>query len=64
MLPLMRPESGQQVVNRSRAKIRALVEQAVATLKSWRLLRKIRCSTTPMTGLIQAVLCLHLANSG
>ncbi|MEU7384783.1 hypothetical protein AB0A91_33405, partial [Streptomyces sp. NPDC042207] len=31
---------------RSHAKIRALVEQAMATLKSWRLLRKLRCSTT------------------
>ncbi|GAA2126868.1 hypothetical protein GCM10009802_33070 [Streptomyces synnematoformans] len=27
------------------AAIRALVEQAVATLKSWRLLRRLRCST-------------------
>jgi hypothetical protein len=38
--------AGQQAVNRSHAKIRALVEQAMATLKSWRLLRKLRCSTT------------------
>ncbi|MEW2075538.1 transposase family protein, partial [Streptomyces sp. NPDC013433] len=51
-------------VNRSHAKIRALVEQAMATLKSWRLLRKIRCSTTRITSLIQAVLTLHLASSG
>lgn len=28
--------AGQQAVNRSHAKVRALVEQAVATLKSWR----------------------------
>ena len=46
-----------------RAKIRALVEQAIATLKSWRLLRKLRCSTTRITSLVQAVLCLHLAGS-
>lgn len=38
--------SGQKAVNRSHAKIRALVEQAVATLKDWRLLRKLWCSTT------------------
>jgi DDE superfamily endonuclease len=38
--------AGQQAVNRSHAKIRALVEQAMATLKTWRLLRKLRCSTT------------------
>ncbi|NJQ14078.1 IS5 family transposase [Streptomyces bohaiensis] len=54
---------GQQAVNRSHAKIRALVEQAVATLKSWRLLRKLRCSTTRITNLVQAVLTLHLASS-
>lgn len=42
---------GQKTVNRSHAKIRALVEQAVATLKSWRLLRKLRCSTTRITSL-------------
>lgn len=55
--------TGQQAVNRSHAKIRALVEQAVATLKSWRLLRKLRCSTTRITSLVRAVLCLHLASS-
>ncbi|MFX4294898.1 transposase family protein, partial [Streptomyces bohaiensis] len=55
--------AGQQAVNRSHAKIPALVEQAVATLKSWRLLRKLRCSTTRITGLVQAVLPLHLASS-
>lgn len=56
--------AGQQAVNRSHAKVRALVEQAIATLKSWRLLRKLRCSTTRITSLVQAVLTLHLASSG
>jgi hypothetical protein len=55
--------TGQKAVNRSHAKIRALVEQAVATLKSWWLLRRLRCSTTRITSLVQAVLCLHLARS-
>ncbi|WP_055470078.1 IS5 family transposase [Streptomyces ardesiacus] len=55
--------TGQQAVNRSHAKIRALVEQAIATLKSWRLLSELRCSTTHITSLVQAVLCLHLASS-
>jgi hypothetical protein len=55
--------TGQQAVNRSHAKIRALVEQAMATLKSWRLLRRLRCSTTWITSLVQAVLCLHPAGS-
>ncbi|MEU9775221.1 IS5 family transposase [Streptomyces sp. NPDC047968] len=54
---------GQQAMNRSPAKIRALVEQAVATLKSWRLLRKLRCSTTRITSLAQAILTLHLTSS-
>ncbi|MBC7273016.1 IS5 family transposase [Streptomyces albogriseolus] len=55
--------AGQQAVNRSQAKIRALVEQAMATLKNWRLLRKLRCSTTRITHLVQAVLTLHHASS-
>lgn len=55
--------AGQQAANRSHAKIRALVEQAMATLKSWRLLRKLRCSTTRVTALVQSVLALHLACS-
>ncbi|MCQ0022561.1 transposase family protein [Streptomyces somaliensis DSM 40738] len=55
--------TGQKAVNRSHARIRALVEQAMATLKAWRLLRKLRCSTTRITSLVQAVLALHLASS-
>lgn len=54
---------GQKAVNRSHAKIRALIEQAVATLKSWRLLRKLRCSTTRVTSLVRAIVTLHLASS-
>jgi hypothetical protein len=56
--------TGQQAVNRAHAKVRALGERAVATLKSWRLLRKLRCSTTRITSLVQAVLVLELAASG
>jgi hypothetical protein len=52
--------TGQQAVNRSHARIRALVEQAMATLKTWRIPRKLRCSTTRITSLVQAVLTLHL----
>ncbi|MET9922152.1 transposase family protein [Streptomyces sp. NPDC006435] len=55
---------GRKTVNRSHTKIRALVERAVAALKSWRLLRKLRCSTTRITSLVQAVLTLHLVSSG
>lgn len=54
---------GQQAVNRSHARIRALGERAVATPKTWRLLRGLRCSTTRITDLIRAILALHL-NAG
>lgn len=57
------PSAGQKAVNRSHAKIRALVEQAMATLKAWRLLRKLRCSTTRITALVQAILALHMTSS-
>jgi len=57
------PSAGQQAVNCSHAKIRALVEQAMATLKAWRLLRKLCCSTTRITCLVQATLTLHLSCS-
>ena len=50
--------AGQRAVHTSQAKIGALGEQAMATLKAWRLLRKLRCSTTRVTGIVQAV---HLA---
>ncbi|MFF5978039.1 transposase family protein [Streptomyces olindensis] len=55
--------AGQRAVNAVHARIRALGEQTVATLKSWRLLRKLRCSTNRITALLQAVLTLHLASS-
>jgi hypothetical protein len=57
--------AGQRAVNVSHAKIRALGAQAMAmaTLKAWRLLRKLRCSTTRITGLVQASLALHLHTS-
>ncbi|QFZ20531.1 transposase family protein [Saccharothrix syringae] len=54
---------GQQAANRSHARIRALGERAVATLKTWRLLRRLRCSTTRITDLTRAILALHL-NAG
>lgn len=51
---------GQRAVNVSHAKIRAVAEQAMAALKCWRLLRKLRCSTTRITVLVKAALTLHL----
>ncbi len=43
--------AGQRAVNVSHAKVRALGEQAIATLKIWRLLRELRCGTTRITDL-------------
>ncbi|MEV5441090.1 transposase family protein [Streptomyces sp. NPDC052644] len=49
--------------NSTHAKIRCLGEQAMATLKGWRLLRKPRCSTNRITAIVQAVLVLHHASA-
>lgn len=46
--------AGQQAVHRTHTKIRALIEQAVATLKSWRLLCRLRRSTTRITSPVQS----------
>ncbi|MFD7219353.1 transposase family protein [Streptomyces cyaneofuscatus] len=45
--------------NTTHAKIRCLGEQAMATLKGWRLLRKLRCGTNRITDVVKAVLVLH-----
>ncbi|MFI6951555.1 transposase family protein [Streptomyces sp. NPDC050422] len=49
--------------NSSHAKIRCLGEQVMATLKGWRLLRKLRCSTNRITYIVKAVLVLHHAST-
>ncbi|MBV7672480.1 transposase family protein [Streptomyces halstedii] len=49
--------------NTTHAKIRCLGEQAMATLKNWRLLRKLRCSTNRITDVVKAVLVLHHAST-
>ncbi|MFE3169159.1 hypothetical protein ACFXI4_40380, partial [Streptomyces sp. NPDC059224] len=43
---------------------RAPPPAAPTALKSWRLLSKLRCSTTRITSLVQAVLTLRLTCSG
>jgi hypothetical protein len=45
--------------NTTHAKIRCVGELAMATLKGWRLLRKLRCSTNRITHIVKAVLVLH-----
>ncbi len=58
-----RLSTGQRAVNAAHARIRALGEQAMTTLKTWRVLRKLRRSATRITSLVQAVLTLHLTCS-
>ena len=55
--------AGKRAVNAAHAKIRAVGEQAMATLKGWRLLRKLRRSTNRITEIVKAVLALHLASA-
>ncbi|GHF20326.1 hypothetical protein GCM10014715_88630 [Streptomyces spiralis] len=65
-VPTYRPNrsAGQQAVNVPHGKVRALGEQATATLKDWRLLRKPRCSIIRITPPpIHAVLTSHPTKS-
>ncbi len=54
-----RLSSGQKAVNRSHARIRAMGERAVATLKTWKVLAKLRCCPHRATAIVQAVLTLE-----
>jgi hypothetical protein len=47
-------------VNSAHAKVRAIGERAISTLKTWRLLTKLRCCPQRATALVAAILALHL----
>ncbi|MFG3702870.1 transposase family protein, partial [Micromonospora sp. NPDC047620] len=49
----------QKAVNRAHAKIRARGERAIATLKTWKILVKLRCCPRRATTIVQAILVLH-----
>jgi hypothetical protein len=49
----------QKSVNRVHAKIRARGERAIATLKTWKSLAKLRCCPRRATTIVQAILVLH-----
>jgi hypothetical protein len=49
----------QKAVNRAHAKIRGCGERAIATLKTWKILAKLRCCPRRATAIVQAVLLLH-----
>ncbi|WBB82118.1 transposase family protein [Micromonospora sp. WMMD882] len=49
----------QKTVNRGHARIRAVGERAVATLKTWKILTKLRCCPRRAITIVQAILVLH-----
>ncbi|GAB7040304.1 hypothetical protein JCM9533A_41540 [Catenuloplanes niger JCM 9533] len=49
----------QKAVNRAHAKIRTRGERAIATLKTWKILAKLRCCPRRATAIVQAILALH-----
>jgi hypothetical protein len=49
----------QKAVNRDHAKIRAGGERGIATLKTWKVLAKLRCCPRRATAIVQAILVLH-----
>jgi hypothetical protein len=57
----------QKQVNRAHARIRALGERAVATLKTWKILTKLRCCPRRATAIVQAgrrLIPVHLGHVG
>ncbi|MFD6757466.1 transposase family protein, partial [Micromonospora gifhornensis] len=49
----------QKTVNRAHAKIHARGERAIASLKTWKILNKLRCYPRRATPIVQAILVLH-----
>jgi hypothetical protein len=50
-------------VNKTHARIPARGERAVAILKTWKILTKLRCSSSRTTAIVQAILALHLVEN-
>jgi DDE superfamily endonuclease len=49
----------QKKINRAHARIRAIGERANATLKTWKVLTKLRCSPHRATAIVHAILVPH-----
>lgn len=47
------------LANRAHARIRSRGERAIATLKNWKILAKLRCCPRRATPIAQAILVLH-----
>ena len=54
----------EKAVNRAHARLRALGERAVATLKGWKILTKLRSCPRRATAIVQAILVLHTVEAG
>ncbi len=54
----------QRAVNRAHARIRACGERAVATLKTWKILTRLRCCPHRATTIVQAILVMQLIEEG
>jgi hypothetical protein len=53
----------QKKVNRAHARIHAIGERAKATLKTWKVLTRLRCCPRRATVTVQAILLLHNVES-
>ncbi|MGW6263494.1 transposase family protein [Streptomyces sp. NPDC055085] len=49
----------QKCINRAHSRLRWPVERAIARIKTWRILRKARCSPSRMTSISKAILTLE-----
>jgi DDE superfamily endonuclease len=49
----------QKAVNRAHARIRARGERAIAILKTWKVLAKLRCCPRRATAIVRAIVVLH-----
>ncbi|MBW8802029.1 MAG: transposase, partial [Streptomyces sp.] len=57
--PLKELTPTEKTLNRALAAARAPVERGVASLKSWRIFRRSRCSPNRMTSIVKAILTLE-----
>ena len=54
----------QKAANRAHARIRGVGERAVATLKCWKILTKLRCCPPQATTIVAAILVQHQVETG
>ncbi len=54
----------QRAVHRAHARIRACGERAVATLKTWKILTRLRCRPHRATTIVQTILVLQFIEEG